>query len=242
MPESLHTVDITDPDQLYGMAKMYGHLSGFFGWKDLSLNYLFVSDSTAKLVGYNSAEDFIGSSLSDVDLRCPASELSEQFAVEDKLVIQHKKPVRILEVICYANHDWRVILGEKFPIINDNNEMIALGLNAVDITSSNLAILNFEQLLCKNIRKNKKQFSYIIGNSYDNETKLTKRQTECLFHLLRGGTSASISNILNISTRTAEFHINSLREKFNCFSKQDLIEKCIHLGYLNLIPSSYIFT
>jgi DNA-binding CsgD family transcriptional regulator len=237
-----YDIDIDDPDEMYKIAMSHRHISGYSGWKDLDLNYLFVTEGGAKMAGYKGVEDFIGTKLRDSDLRCPAVELTDQFAIEDNQVIEHRKPIRILEYMCYADDSWTVVFGEKFPIINSKDELIAIGLNAIDITHSNLAILNYESL-CPHRRNSHpvKQFSYVIGNTYDGKTSLSNRQGEVLFYLLRGATAKSISERLNISIRTAEAHINSLKDKFNCSNKEMLIEKLVSHGYLNLIPDTCIF-
>ena len=70
------------------------------------------------------------------------------------------------------------------------------------------------------------------------ESNITKRQSECLYYLLRGYNSREIGNFLNISHRTVEDHIELLKSKFNCSSKQKLIEYAIDNGYIYIIPDS----
>ncbi|PHQ81602.1 MAG: hypothetical protein COB66_01720 [Coxiella sp. (in: Bacteria)] len=207
-------------------AAMMTALSGCFGWKDVNLNYLFVSSSTAKMLDYQSADDFIGAHLCDTDLRCPAVELVDDFSGEDNRVIQHKKSMRVLKFLFYAGDNWRVLLGEKCPIFNSAGDIQAACFNSVDITHTNLSILNDDLLFpTHHTDKTQSQFSFIVGNSYDPKIPLTNRQSQCLFYLLHGGTAKSISLRLNISFRTAEAHINILKEKFECRSKSALIEK-----------------
>ena len=61
---------------------------------------------------------------------------------------------------------------------------------------------------------------------------LSKREAECLRHLLHGKTCKGIANILEISAKTVEYYLAQLKQKFNCYSKAELIEKAIRLGYL----------
>lgn len=50
-----------------------------------------------------------------------------------------------------------------------------------------------------------------------------KREAECLYYLSLGKTSKEIGNCLEISARTVECYINSLKEKTNIHSKSGLI-------------------
>ncbi|MFN7097817.1 MAG: helix-turn-helix transcriptional regulator [Gammaproteobacteria bacterium] len=72
----------------------------------------------------------------------------------------------------------------------------------------------------------------------DNEYRLTRREMECLFYTIRGGTAKVIAQTLNISNKAVEFHIENLKIKFGCTSKSGLIAKAIEMGYLEKIPFS----
>ena len=52
---------------------------------------------------------------------------------------------------------------------------------------------------------------------------LTKRELDCIPLLLKGHSSKQIANVLNISYRTVEIHINNLKRKTRQTSKNDLI-------------------
>ena len=57
--------------------------------------------------------------------------------------------------------------------------------------------------------------------------KLTKRENTCLFYMVRGKTAKEIAGLLFISKRTVEKHIEHIKNKFNCTTKSQLIEKVI---------------
>ena len=66
-------------------------------------------------------------------------------------------------------------------------------------------------------------------SSYQDEKKisLSQRQTDCVNLLLTGATSKEIAMQLNLSYRTVEDYINSLKQKFNARNKVELILKLI---------------
>jgi DNA-binding CsgD family transcriptional regulator len=64
--------------------------------------------------------------------------------------------------------------------------------------------------------------------------KISHREQQTLFYLLRGKTAKEIGCILNISPKTVEYYIENLKNKFNCHSRSELISKGIENGCLNL--------
>ncbi len=80
---------------------------------------------------------------------------------------------------------------------------------------------------------------YSIGKDFSS-VKLTRRQSECLFFLLRGKAAKDIGRILKISPRTVEEYIEQLKIKFNCYRKSELICAAIEKGFMNNIPKSLI--
>ncbi|HSW68979.1 MAG TPA: LuxR C-terminal-related transcriptional regulator [Gammaproteobacteria bacterium] len=53
---------------------------------------------------------------------------------------------------------------------------------------------------------------------------LTKREAECAAYMLDGATAKQIGKLLSISYRTVESHLNQIKEKMNCTSKEKLID------------------
>lgn len=81
--------------------------------------------------------------------------------------------------------------------------------------------------------KNKHR-SYLIQKTYPNN-KLSQKESMCLFYVMRGKNNREISAILNLSCRTIEGKIASIKEKLNCSSRHQLIEKSVNQGYLDII-------
>ena len=62
--------------------------------------------------------------------------------------------------------------------------------------------------------------------------KITKREIECIRWASEGKTSWEISKILNISERTANFHLANCIEKTGSINRQQAIVKCLLQGQL----------
>jgi DNA-binding CsgD family transcriptional regulator len=59
--------------------------------------------------------------------------------------------------------------------------------------------------------------------------RLTPRENECLGYLLKESTTANIAAAMNISIRTAETHIERIKTKLHCRTKNELIIKLLSL-------------
>jgi DNA-binding CsgD family transcriptional regulator len=58
---------------------------------------------------------------------------------------------------------------------------------------------------------------------------IASRELECLYHLIKGLTLKQIAQIMRISARTVEHHINNAKTKLNCYRRSELIFKASQL-------------
>ncbi len=78
--------------------------------------------------------------------------------------------------------------------------------------------------------------SAFLGQHYCNEQlqgeyKLTNRERDTLYYLIRYYNQKEIARTLNLSPRTVETYINALKIKFCVNSKRELIDIAIQHGY-----------
>ena len=52
---------------------------------------------------------------------------------------------------------------------------------------------------------------------------LNKREKECAYYLVLGMTAKEMANVLYISPKTVEYHLDNMKRKFGCCRKSDLI-------------------
>ena len=80
------------------------------------------------------------------------------------------------------------------------------------------------------LQQNKELFDikrYYYDENHDNY--LTRKEFSCLYLISNGKSYKEISKILNISIRTVETHVNSIKTKMGSHFKSNLLEDCIYL-------------
>ncbi len=70
-----------------------------------------------------------------------------------------------------------------------------------------------------------------LGETFRNAS-LSKRETECLFHLVQGKTTKEIAGCLGLSPRTIESFINKLKIKTDITRKSELAQKLYSVAHL----------
>ncbi len=67
------------------------------------------------------------------------------------------------------------------------------------------------------------------------QNPFTKRETDVIPHLLNGLSASCIAEKLSKSKRTVEHHLERMKEKFDCTTKSELIQKCRQLESFGLL-------
>jgi len=68
-----------------------------------------------------------------------------------------------------------------------------------------------------------------------NKQYLTKKELECVVHLISGNSIRQIANKQNVSIRTIEKHIENIKNKSDCENRSEIIEFALSLGLDRLI-------
>lgn len=221
-----------------GTTEFVDKLPGYLTVKDVQSKFLLLNKNNANLVGLT-CEDAIDKT--DYDIKCEAVKYADDFVKQDQLTIKHNN-MKYLGYFSYANNAWKIMLGEKCVIKNEKDQPIGITSYMTDVT--NCKLFDIARFMIKHDDKNHRiitqdQFCYIFNDNYL-ESNLTQRQSECLFFLLRGYSYKSIAKILNLSPRTIEIYVESIKNRLDCCSKSQLIEKAVELGYMNILPESLI--
>lgn len=211
-------------------------LPGLFLIKNLNSVFLNMTSNLVKLVGWRTVEQSFGKT--DYDVPCKVSEFAPQFINLDKRVVESGKSLLTFEVNNFPI-GWKANIVERNILLDENNRVSGIFTQLIDIRDTsffrNCMDLSGLNKKCASV----KSAIYIISDN-NNQTSLvlTQRQEECLFLLIRGKTTKQIANILNLSSRTVEDHIEKMKHELDCHSKSQLIEKAISAGFFYYIPKT----
>jgi len=207
-------------------TSIINQLPGAIGYKNLESVYLGGNQLLAKCMGYDHPNDIVG--LLDTDIKGEMCELAEHYVQQDKIVLSQDKQQH-LDIGHYPNGELRIHMSTKKKLYDDNNQVIGTLFHCMKLQSSIINVL-YHPI----IKLNGPGF-YIIGGQYKSY-QLKKRESQCLFYLIRGYTAKEIAAKLYLSPKTIEYHIEQLKEKLHCKKRYELIEKEIHLGFNFHIP------
>jgi len=222
---------------------IFDHLPGFWGCKDVDSVFMYANQEYAELMGCKHPLDVVDRT--DFDMPCATANFASVFQAQDREVMVSRKPLRVLDIHLFAGQQWRACMFTKSPLLDENRQVIGTIFQGVDVSAG--ATVELGSLLGRlytgmGAPDTLSRGSYQIGGEDRLPgNKLTRRESEVLFFLIRGHSAKDIARIFGMSVRTVEDHLASLRHKFGCAGKASLIDKAIYLGYLNRIPES-LFT
>lgn len=197
-----------------------------------------VSETTAHRCGYDSEKDMIGTSAFD----CFKKESAEFIIKHDKAVFSSQSIVFQDEYILRSDGQLMRGVAIKFPLFDVDEKIVGIfgctifqeflsesfpcllntGLlantSSLEMMSNDASVDGYLKDNCQEIQA--------IKNKLTEKTRqfISLRESECLFHLIRGKSARETGYALNLSQRTVEFYLNSLKDKLNCRKKSELIE------------------
>ena len=223
---------------------LFDQMPGCWGCKDKDSVFMYGNKEYAKIIGIKEEQhlDVIGRT--DFDMPCDTVNCAGLFRQQDKTVMTSEQKLRILDIHPFAGKEWKAYIFTKTPLYDDNKNVSGTIFHGVNITSP--TVLELGSLLSRmtsNIQDNllSSQSSFLLKHKF-NEIKLSDREAECLFFLLRGKTAKLIAAYLGISPRTVEEYITHLKIKFNAQNKYELIDNALQAGFLNTIPEGLFKT
>lgn len=220
----------------FHLNTLLNHIPGAWGYKDINSVFIYANDEYKKIVGLRNNENIKG--MTDYDLPELTINGVRFFRQQDQQILQTGQPSKIVDIF-NKDGSWKAYFFIKYPLFNKDQTIEGIifhGQDVTDILTIELGSVLLQNFLCDHSGYSIDAHKY-IHHKNTAAPKLSNRQAEVLFYLLRGKTIKETAKSLNISLRTAEEYLQQLKEKFAVSSKYELIEKSLSLGYLSTIPS-----
>jgi DNA-binding CsgD family transcriptional regulator len=213
-----------------GNQHLHTHMDGLFihalgnaFWKDTNGKYLGSNQNELDLLGITAFNDLIGKDDREIMDLAPANTCrknDQEVLLSGNCMVFIESPVKEMgEKSC---------ISYKMPLYNSQGKTIGtFGIGyKINSLPSQEEILNEILLFAGPIARN--LFRQTFLNLKQSQFKLSARQIECLDLLAKGMTYKQIATTLNLSSRTVEHYIETIKTKLDCESRHDLITK-----YLN---------
>ena len=201
--------------------------------------FLWANQTFSEMVGYKNNDQIIG--IRDEDVPSGAAEGAEQFYQHDQEVVRQGIALKTLDVYNYASNGLMGLLGIKKPFKDDSGNVCSLFYNGIPLSKADYVRLRLNELIRFDIKSGsflkKQQKTYQLSEKID---KLTPRESECFFYLLRGRSCREISQILYRSVRTIELHVAHINDKLNIRNRSQLFDYAIEKGLMALIPNGLL--
>lgn len=134
--------------------------------------------------------------------------------------------------------DFGLKAGITMPMHSPHGEMgvLSFALNRPAITSREITqhAMPYIQILAGYIHEAVRRVLNI--EAFNGETPLTVREQECMKWAADGKTSWEISQLLNLSERTINFHLNNAMRKLHASNRQHALIKATLLGLIHPHP------
>lgn len=214
-------------------------------WTDINSKQIMANDKFLAITGYGDLDHIHGKYYYDSPTE--GADFHDPWVEQDKIVLKTKKTGNLISYLKLKGSKDRILTyGIKSPAFNNDGEVIGTVQEYIDVTHcqimSCIPLLHHHDhsFLTSNEQGG---FTYKISDAFrskDGRIKLTPKQSDCLFFILRGKSAKEIARIFGNSYRVIEHHTQMIHQRFDTFSKSQLIEKAIQLGFINLIPRDRI--
>jgi DNA-binding CsgD family transcriptional regulator len=210
-----------------------------FAWvRDSNFRFKHVTNHAAKLSGFKSFEQLLG--LTAYEINAPIVQSAPEFDRQLNAVVLNRQPLEAIDVHTLSNGNVEVFTTKLMPVYNDAGNVTAVFGKCQSYSRDIVTAL-----VKKLIPAYESHAKFVANISQSMELidvypiwNLTRRESECLYYLMRGRSNKLISQILNISVRTVDSHVESLKIKADVLLRGDLIDLSLLHGLLRFIPKS----
>lgn len=211
-------------------------LPGIYFWeKDLNGTFVWTNEEfSKKIAGFRDSQDVLG--MSDAELFDDF--VYSIYQAQDREALCLKNTIKIFDIIKSKKMEKPIIcLTTKTPKYNKNNIATGTVGHSVDVTDSFVKVGQFlSRTQCEKTATPEVYDSYIIGQKVSSPIKLSPRESECLFFLLRNRSAKETARLLNIEPKTVQKYIEYIKIKFNARTRSEIFDKATEYGLFNIIP------
>jgi DNA-binding CsgD family transcriptional regulator len=213
-------------------------LPGLVFYKNTNLVYVAASNFIARMCGFENSEQLCGHN--DFELSCAAADCALDYRAEDNKVLSTGKEISSLQINKFADGNIHIFLLRKAPVRDAQGQIIGVCGMGSEVTNpaTGQAIFNLLTTAAKYVAGSLENQTFIIGN--ENLDHLSARESELIFYFMRGFSNKEIGVLMKLSPRTIESYLESIKNKYHCATRKELLLKCMHNGFTYIIPQTIL--
>lgn len=227
-------------DDFERTSRILSNIPGLTVWQDIDAKFLCASEEAMATMGFRRFEEMFG--YAPADMKNKFSELAEDLVKNNQYIIEQNCIATSIFSSHVADDEWGLFLGQQQPLLNEDGVIIGVSSQTFNITKSPLAA-KFVHLFLEQDKKSAatqlKQGFYRYTACYE-KLKLSKRQGECFFWVIRNKTASEIGALLNLNKRTVEAYISDIKKKFKVRTLAELTEITRVQGFESYIPQHWL--
>lgn len=189
--------------------------------KDKNFRYLYCNENYARAAGLDSPGEIIGKS----DDQMPWRKQADFFREGDQDVFDGKIRVNVPEVEIMVDKVADILVTES-KLLDKSDRFIGIVGSYIDITGNRLE--KKEGHFDANTER------YYLGDTFNN-AYLTWREVEVFKKTLLGYSARQTAEVLKLSPKTIESHIDNIKLKLQASTKGDIIATAIQFGLTQII-------
>lgn len=196
-----------------------------------------MNDATINTAGFSCKQSAIGKTV-----HIAAKKETADHSIEHDRQVVLSKQLKIRESNYMRLDDINLTgISMRFPWFDKNEDIIGVfGFSIVTSKYDQYSLTEALDFVAKTgllkQKKNAEAVKTLLPGKEFNNVYLSKRELECLYLMVRGKTAKGIADILELSPRTVEQYLNSLKNKFSASSKSELIDKALTYIFNQIMP------
>lgn len=191
---------------------------------DANSHIQLINEATVATIGFVSTHDGIGKTMFDI----LPEENAKNLINTDKLVVRTTQTKIIDDLVINNDGSKHQFLTVKTPLFNAQHKVVGVFGCSILLDEQPLAVAIAQIAQLGLLQPQPMLFNdHFLEKLKAKNIHITPRELQVLSYLFRGKSARETGEILNLSQRTIEFYLNSLKYKLKCRRKSDLIEQIL---------------
>ena len=167
------------------------------------------------------------------DIEAPAVELAPQFHQECQKVIDSQTSMVFFCAGKFSDNELINYVYAISPVQSPSGQPLGLIVQGERL-DFHADVMQAISVLHSKMDKHGNYKTFLFAPAYPG---LSKKESSCLYWMLRGYSATQTAEILALSPRTVESYLVSVKHKYQCLTKQELHDYCFDKGLIQILPT-----